>query len=163
MLANSVDYGEHLRSNIAEQGQIWTSSEWYHPLLVSNAGTFPHVSAMGTCTLGLRILRCFTFVTLPFEVQENLLHPWIFFLGITCIQLKEWFPNTALESLLPKLAGCICRRAQLKASPRARFQPTLSCSKQLQAVAALQQQLVREDGHIPMRCRKRIPVVLCWL
>lgn len=54
----TMDYGGNLRSNIAEVGQMRTSAEWHHLLLVSNAGTFRHVSAMGTCTLGIRILHC---------------------------------------------------------------------------------------------------------
>ena len=128
--------------NVAELGQIRTAAEWYHPLPVSSAGTFPHVSAIGTCTPGIRIPRCYTFVALPFEVQENLLHLWILFHGITCIWLKQLLSNSALESLLPKLAGRVCHRAQLKASRTGHFQPISSCSKQLQAVAALQQQLI---------------------
>lgn len=112
-----------------------TANCWYQM-----QGLFPHVSAMEMCTLGIRILCCYTFVALPFAVQEILLHPWMFFLGITCIWLKEWFSNGALESLLSKLAGRICRRVQLKASHTAYFQPILSCSKQLQAAAAFQQQ-----------------------
>lgn len=51
MPSNSMYYGENLRSNIAELGQVRTSADCHHPILVSNTGIFPCVSARGTCML----------------------------------------------------------------------------------------------------------------
>lgn len=57
---------------------------------------FPRVSATGMCTWVIRILCCYTSITLPFEGQEKLPYTWILLLWFTCIILKEWVSNSSL-------------------------------------------------------------------
>ena len=57
---------------------------------------FPCVSAMGMCTWVIRILCCYTSITLPFEGQKKLPYLWILLLWFTCIILKEWLSNSSL-------------------------------------------------------------------
>lgn len=64
----------NLKNNTAELGQIKTSAECYHPLMLSNTGTFPHVSAIGMCN-GMKMLCYYTLVAVPFEVQQTLQQP----------------------------------------------------------------------------------------